>query len=238
MLSNSVTPHPGIHKYLLIVIGIILAAVIIVLDRRRSKRIKRMSSPSNIPNSKKTAQPFQGSLDPSTPSLSTGTPAFRTLEKRHWMLADLFRVLLIILSLVVAAGFILILLPQPSIDKFAQNLQARQSAGRQEKIAFLYLGDEITNNELHVRGVVRNITTAPIEQLDAVVRFYSQDRTLLETTIVRANKETIAPDEIAQFELVYPNYRMEFGSYSAEFKLRQGDPMPYKDMRTSQARPN
>ena len=98
-------------------------------------------------------------------------------------------------------------------------------------IAFLYLGHEIQNDEFHIRGVVRNITTEPIEKLDAVVRLYSHNRELLETDIVRMDKETIEPDEVAQFELVYPNYQSEFSSYSVEFKLRQGAFVPYKDMR-------
>ena len=80
-----------------------------------------------------------------------------------------------------------------------------------------------SNSQFHIRGVVRNITASPIEQLDAVVRFYAQDRSLLETIIVRMDKETIGPNEIAQFELVYPNDRLEFAGYSTEFKLRQGE---------------
>ena len=63
------------------------------------------------------------------------------------------------------------------------------------------------------------------------MRFYTQDRSLLETTIVRMDKETIGPNEIAQFELVYPNDRLEFAGYSTEFKLRQGELVPYKDLR-------
>ena len=102
---------------------------------------------------------------------------------------------------------------------------------RPEKIAFLYLGDEVKGTEFQIRGVVRNISPVPIEQLDAAVRFYAHDGTILETTVVRMSKETIAPDEIAQFELVYPNYRMEFAKYSVEFKLREGALVPYKDMR-------
>jgi hypothetical protein len=45
------------------------------------------------------------------------------------------------------------------------------------------------------------------------------------------NKEKIAPDEIARFDLSYPDYKMEFASYAVEFVLRRGDPVPYKDMR-------
>jgi hypothetical protein len=158
-------------------------------------------------------------------------PAFETLHRRPWMLIDLVRALLIFLSLVVAGGFVLILLPHSTMDQMARGLQSRRSAPRQEWIAFLYLGDEILNNEFHVRGVVRNITTAPIEQMDAAVRFYAHDGTVLETAIVRMNKETIDPDGIAQFDLVYPNYKSQFGSYSVEFKLREGPLVPYKDMR-------
>jgi hypothetical protein len=51
------------------------------------------------------------------------------------------------------------------------------------------------------------------------------------------SKETIDPGAIAQFELVYPKYEAEFGSYSVEFKLRQGAVVPYKDMRVAQERP-
>jgi hypothetical protein len=144
---------------------------------------------------------------------------------------DLLRVLLIPLSLIVAAGLALILLPQSTTDRFVQELQSRRGVSAQEKIAFLYLGHRIQNNEFHIRGVVRNITADPIEQLDAAVRLYSPGRDLLETAIVRMDKETIGSDEIARFELVYPDYRSEFSSYSVEFKLRRGDVMSYKDMR-------
>jgi hypothetical protein len=97
----------------------------------------------------------------------------------------------------------------------------------------LYLGDEAKDNEFHIRGAVRNIATEPLEQLDAAVRLYAHDGTILQTTIVRMNKETIAPDEVAQFELVYPNYKNDFMKYSVEFKLRDGALIPYKDMRTT-----
>ncbi len=149
------------------------------------------------------------------------------------MLTDLLRVLLILLSLVVAAGFIMILLPQRTVDGLAEGLQSRRRASQPVAVAFLYLGDEISANEFRIRGVVRNITSDPIEKLDAAVRLYSHDGSLIETALVRMNKEIIAPDEIAQFDLVYPDYRSEFASYSVEFKLRQGAFVPYKDMRGS-----
>jgi hypothetical protein len=181
-----------------------------------------------------SAEPAGGA----TSSLPPEAPKFLTLQKRPWMLTDLLRALLIILSLAVAVALTLILLPQPAVDMILRDLQARHEAFSPVQIAFLYLGDEIANNELHIRGVVRNITAVPIEQLDAVVRFYAHNRSLLETTIVRLSKETIDPGEVAQFDLVYPNYQMEFVSYSVEFKLRQGSLVPYKDMRTAQAQSN
>jgi hypothetical protein len=160
-------------------------------------------------------------------------PVFATSQKRPWLLADLFRALLIALSLVVAAGFILVLLPQPNIDQMTRDLQSRHGTAGQEQLSLLYLGDETKDNEFHVRAVVRNITTVPIERLDAAIRLYAHDGSVLETTVVRLNKETIAPDETGQFDLVYPNYQSEFAKYSVEFKLREGGVVPYKDMRTT-----
>ena len=155
----------------------------------------------------------------------------QTLPPKPSAVFALLRALLILLSIVVAAGFLLILLSQSATERFVEDLETRNNAPGQEMIAFLYLGHEIQNDEFHIRGVVRNITTEPIEQLDAAIRLYSHNRELLETDIVRMDKETIEPDEIAQFELVYPNYQSQFSSYSVEFKLRRGAFVPYKDMR-------
>ena len=60
-----------------------------------------------------------------------------------------------------------------------------------------YLGDEIKDQSFHVRGVIRNITTQPIEKTDAAIRLYSADGSLAETDFVRMNKETIARTETA-----------------------------------------
>jgi hypothetical protein len=221
-----------------------LAAAIYYLFRKEQKSLKKakeaMSPPhpvqSALPSPDErisSAKPAEGYIS----SRASEAPAFVTLQRRPWLLTDLLRALLIVLSLAVAGGFILVLLPQPTVDRIVKNLQARHEIAQQEQIAFLYLGDETADNEFHVRGVVRNITALPIEQLDAIVRFYAHDRSLLETTIVRMNKETIDPDGVAQFELVHPNYRLEFGSYSVEFKLRQGSLVPYKDMRATPVSP-
>jgi hypothetical protein len=164
-------------------------------------------------------------------SMPRQAPALQTLPQRSSLIFDILRILLIVLTLVVAAGFTLILMSESTTDRFVEDLRTRSNASSQQMIAFLYLGHEIQNEEFHIRGVVRNITTEPIEQLDAAVRLYSNDRELIETAVVRMNKEIIDPDEIAQFELVYPNYQSEFSSYSVEFKLRRGEFVNYKDMR-------
>jgi hypothetical protein len=145
--------------------------------------------------------------------------------------------MLVLLALVVAAGFILILLPQDSLQRLAHSLRLRGSPEPvQEKIAFIYLGDEIQGKDFHIRGVVRNISTAPIEKLDAAVRLYSHDNRLLETRVVRMDSESISPDGIAQFNLTFPDYGGQFSSYSVEFMSRQGEPVPYKDMRGTRGR--
>lgn len=227
----------------MIAVGIVLAAAICLLWFRKQKNRPRAGEAAIPTDSEKV-----GSDSPDkqidavgtsgVPGLScpAGAPEFATIQKKPWMLADLLRGLLILLSLVAAGVLALILLPQPALDSVVQDLQARHQVDNPEKIAFLYLGDEIANNQMYIRGVVRNITALPIENLDAIVRFYGHDRILLETTLVRMSKAVIGPGEIAQFALVYPNYRNEFASYSIEFKLRQGLIVPYKDMRAMRAR--
>jgi hypothetical protein len=160
-------------------------------------------------------------------------PAFTAPPKRSWLFSTPAQAFLIILSLIVAAGFTLLVLPQPAVNSIAKDIEERRGASRQEKISFLYMGDEVLNNELHLRGAIRNITGEPLEKLDAAVRFYSQDGSILETIIVRMDKDTIAPDAVAQFKVVYPNYKMEFASYSVEFKLRRGEFVSYKDLRAA-----
>jgi hypothetical protein len=148
------------------------------------------------------------------------------------LLAGILRGALVLLALVVAAGFVLVLLPQGAVDRLVHSLQSRDTGPPvQEQIAFLYLGDVLKGKEFHIRGVVRNITTAPIEKLDANVRLYSSEGRLLETRVVRLDSETIPPDGVAQFNLIFSDYAGQFGSYSVDFMSRDGGVVPYKDMR-------
>jgi hypothetical protein len=131
---------------------------------------------------------------------------------------------------------VLVVLPQGGVDKIALALRPRNAPGPPpEKIAFLYLGDEIKDNQFHIRGVVRNISSQPLEQLQATVRLYAIDRTLLETQIVRMDSEIVFPNNTASFHLSFSDYHGQFGSYSLDFKLAQGDPVLYKDMRDARA---
>jgi hypothetical protein len=139
---------------------------------------------------------------------------------------------LILLAVVVAIGFVLVLLPGGSIQSMIGALQASKAADLPaEKIALLYLGDEIKGKDFQVRGIVRNISDETVANLDATVRLYSPENILLETVVVRMDHDSILPDAIADFRLIYPNYEGQFGSYSVDFKLRQGEPVFYKDRR-------
>ena len=207
---------------------------LLLLNLDKSSQPETVHKPdSTIPSGAESAPADSIASSDPVPARPPDVPEFATLQKRPWLLTDLLRAFLIVLSLVVALGLILILLPQSAIDRMSKGLQSRHATARLERIALLYLGDEAINNAFHIRGVVRNITTAPIEQLDAAIRLYGHDGTILETTVVRMNKETVAPDEVAQFELVYPNYKMEFSKYSVEFKLREGGIVSYTDMRAT-----
>jgi len=161
-----------------------------------------------------------------------------TLNRKPSTFYDLLRILLIPLGLVAVAGLLLVLLPQSAADSITLQLQAHTGGTDRTEVAFLYLGHQIQDGRFHVRGVVRNIAAEPLEQLDATIRLYAPNRELLETAIVRMDKEIITPSEIARFELVYPDYRSEFSSYSVEFKLRRGKVIPYRDMREPVTRPD
>jgi hypothetical protein len=223
---------------LLIAAGIILAIGIFILYRNKQERIEnaasvlRFSNPT-APEPKEQEESPQPEVPVAeeSPMHDIEAPQFTTFQKQSGLGMDLLRALLIALCLAVAGALVLVFLPQSSIATIAQHLESRHRTSQPEKIAFLYVGDKIIDNQFHIRGVVRNITASPIEQLDAIVRFYAQDRSLLETTIVRMNRETIGPNEIAQFELIYPNDWPGFAGYSTEFKLRQGATVPYKDLR-------
>jgi len=231
-------PDPRFFVIILISLGVIGVAVIFFAYYRRDKGLKKATGPvvrldiddaEPVSQNESDARQSQDNLSDMEPP--SKVPAFTTVHRRPWALADLFRALLILLSLIVALGFMMILLPQPAVDEMAMDLRSRYGVPLHERIGLLYLGDTIQNNEFRIRGVVRNITADPLEQLDAAIRFYAHDGTILQTTMVRMNKETIAPDEIAQFNVVYPDYQREFASYAVEFKLRQGDLMHYKDVR-------
>jgi hypothetical protein len=181
--------------------------------------------------------PDQAQPDSATPEEPPRGPALELVDKAPHAIWDFFRAMLILLSIVVAAGFALIVLPQPTVDKMTQDLRSRRGEAHQEKIAFLYLGDKTENNSFHIRGIVRNIANENLQNLDAAVRVYSHDGTIIETTMVRMNKEMIGPDDTAEFDLVYPNYQSQFKSYSVEFKFRDGEVAPYKDMRASRTSP-
>jgi hypothetical protein len=166
------------------------------------------------------------------PAMQSVPYTFLALQERSPVILDILRGALMMVAIVVALALVLLVLPQGGVDRIALALQPRNAPGPPpEKIAFLYLGDEVKDNQFHIRGVVRNITDKPIEQLDATIRIYAPDRTLLETAVVRMDSDIIFPDATASFHLSYPDYHGQFGSYSLDFKLRQGDPVLYKDMR-------
>jgi hypothetical protein len=166
--------------------------------------------------------------------VSVSPPLFRQFGRsRSSLLRDVMRGLLILLAFYVAAGLTLILLPEGAVDRMAQMIRLRNGEPPQQEamISLLYLGDEVQDKEFHIRGVIRNISTQPIEKLDATVRLYAPDGSLQETTVVRMDSEAIAPDAIASFHLTHPEYSGQIGSYTVDFKLRQGQAVSYKDLR-------
>jgi hypothetical protein len=208
---NALLRDQNLIRFLLISISI-LGIIFIVYAYRKNKASQNTEAESD--------------------SLSLQTPSFIALQKPFGIWTDLFRALLIAISLIVTAALILILLPQQTIDKISYRLQSRHVRPVQEPIALLYLGDEIKAGQFRIRGVIKNIASTPMERLDATIRFYDRNRATVETVLVRLDQEIIAPNKIARLELVIPNYKMDFFGYTVEFKLREGSKISYKDMRT------
>ena len=238
MLLRSLLSDPASLRIAVLIIAAIAVVVSYFAYRLRGDGPKVKSAPGPIvlnleketPHTQPDSQPVLHK--PPASSHEPPAPTFPTLGAQTTLFADILRAALILLALVVAAGFILIIFPQRTVDRISHFLQSRNSpASLQERIAFLYLGDELKDDRFDIRGAVRNITTEPIEKMDAVIRLYGAGGELRETVVVRMDKETIAPDEIGQFRLAYPDYKGQFGSYSVEFKLREGEFVPYKDMR-------
>ena len=143
---------------------------------------------------------------------------------------DIARAVILAAGVIALLGVTLVLLPQSAVDKIAARLENRHGA-EYEKIALLYLADEFTDGAFRIRGVIRNIADTPAERIDATVRLYNNGRALLETVVVRLDKDIIEPNDFARLDLTVPGHADGFAGYAVEFKLREGGILPYKDMR-------
>jgi hypothetical protein len=230
-----VLSDPGSFRILLLVLVLVVAwaAALVYFFRERKKR--RESSAAPPPESvplHRDEEPAGSDPDlAAVPSGASSETWFQQLDTPSYAVRAV-RAGLVFLALIVAIGFVLILLPQSMMEKMVQTVRATKAADLpSEKIALLYLGDELKGDEFHIRGVVRNISSEPVQKLDATVRLYSADNTLLETVVVRMHLDVIPPDATSEFHLSYPKFNGQFTSYSVDFKLRQGDHVSYKDRR-------
>ena len=144
---------------------------------------------------------------------------------------DIGRAVILTVGVIALTGVTLVLLPQNTVEKIAARLESRHNGAEYEKIALIYLADEFTDGAFRIRGIIRNITDAPTERIDGVVRLYNRQRALMETVVVRLDKDIIAPNDFARLELTVPKYNEGFAGYAVEFKLREGGGVPYKDIR-------
>jgi 4-amino-4-deoxy-L-arabinose transferase-like glycosyltransferase len=207
--------NPLFARIGLIVLGLVLVAAYLVYYSYRVRKTRASAASEGV-------------------TATAGEPQLfgQTVRPGSSIAREIMRAVLILLAIWIAVSLGLLFLPDGAIDRMAQALRLRSGQlPPQERISLLYLGDETRGKEFHIRGVVRNISTQPIEKLDATVRLYAADGSLLETAVVRMETEIIAPDATSSFDLTFPEYAGQFGSYAVDFKLRQGEAMSYKDMR-------
>jgi hypothetical protein len=230
-----VLSDPASFRILVLVLALVAAwvAALVYFFRERRRRKESSAAPpaeSVALHPKKEQAGPERDLEP-TPSGGSET-WFQLLSDTPSYAVRAVRATLVLLALLVATGFVLILLPKSMMEKMVQTVRATKAADLpSDKIALLYLGDEVKGDDFHIRGVVRNISSEPVEKLDATVRLYSADNTLQETVVVRMHLDVIPPDAISEFHLSYPKFNGQFTSYSVDFKLRQGDHVSYKDRR-------
>ncbi len=218
MPTPLLTYNPFYIRVGLAVVAALLVAVCLIYSVRRARKARTAAAGTEARPTTGDAHLFEYSYRPGTSRI-----------------ADILRAALIVLALVVAAGLVLVLLPQPSVDRVTDAVRSRTAgAPAPEQISLLYLGDEIRGKEFHIRGAIRNISTQPLEKIDTMIRLYAPNGELLETDVVRMESEMIAPDAISTFHLTYPDYDGQFSSYAVDFKLRDGETLPYKDMRSAQ----
>jgi preprotein translocase subunit SecG len=209
------TYNPLFARIGLIILALVLVAAYLFYHSYRVRKVRATAASAGATATAGGQQLFEHTVHPGSSVAS-----------------EMMRAVLILLAIWITISLVLILLPDGAIDRMAQTLRLRSGQlPPQERISLLYLGDETKGKEFHIRGVVRNISTQPIEKLDATVRLYAVDGSLLETAVVRMETELIAPDATSSFHLTFPEYAGQFGSYAVDFKLRQGEAMSYKDMR-------
>jgi hypothetical protein len=227
---------PASFRIFLLALALVVAWVAALVYFFRERRKRRESSAAPPPPESLTLhrEEEQAGSDRDLEPIPSGKPEswFQLLSDTPSYAVRAVRAVLVLLALLVATGFVLILLPKSMMEKMVQTVRATKAADLpSDKIALLYLGDELKGDDLHIRGVVRNISSEPVEKLDATVRLYSADNTLLETVVVRMHLDVISPDAISEFHVSYPRFNGQFTSYSVDFKLRQGDHVSYKDRR-------
>jgi hypothetical protein len=227
LLSNPASLYVGFGLLALLLLMVLVYSCRHLLRRRKAAVRERSDAHSQ------GASPAQD-LAAADASAAIQAPPFAVGESLG---ARIVKGALILLAWIVAGGFLLVVLPESTVEKWAQAIRWRaQPAASQEPIAFLYLGDEILGQEFHIRGVIRNIAAHPIEKIDATLRLYAADGKLIETVVVRMDTEVLAPDATSVFHLSFPEYAGQFSSYSVDFKTRDGESVPYKDMRGARER--
>jgi hypothetical protein len=223
---------------LLIFIGVIGLAVIYLMYRKKEGGKNQAKRHLLLLDLEKKASDSQDmhlqETPPPAPDQALQVPKFETLQKKSWTLSDFYRLFLVILSFAVAAGFVLIVLSQLTVDKMTTDLRSTLGIAQEKKLNLLSLKGEAKGGDYHIAGEVQNISKKPINNLYAAIRFFSPGGESVTTDLVRM-KNSIAPDEKAVFQFVYPNYQKEFSSYGVEFLLRQeGELVDFKDLRSKE----
>lgn len=130
----------------------------------------------------------------------------------------------VLLSALLAGVFFLGIsfLPLPFFDNFASVRQLQEWPLRLTALVY-----QRTYDGFSLQGEVWNQTKAPLENVQAVVRVWGNDRQLLDTLTVPLEPSVLPPSQAASFNLTYNKNSPFIYGYEVAFQSADGKVIPH-----------
>ncbi|MBI1748633.1 MAG: hypothetical protein HYR55_18910 [Acidobacteria bacterium] len=146
--------------------------------------------------------------------------------------------LLYIAACVCVLLLMVMVLPQATVDRWVQRIQAGRSTLSQssllnpEPLELLKLEDEWANQLFSVSGIIRNRTSETIHGAEAVIKLSTQ-KGLFTTFVVDIDTQDLGPNQRTGFRASYKAapFADLLAGYDLSFKRKDGAPLLHRDLR-------